>query len=305
MPEKLQQFLKHWELILFPECEIFNNKISRGKQFILFGILSFFFSFAGNILKPGGMIGFDWIQFYSQGIVPTFYPPWTQMVVKPLSWSMLIGITLAGFALAALKRAVHPISVAVAFFSLPLMWTLFLGQLEGIVLVGLLGIPWLAPLALIKPQVSIFAFGARKKYFLVVIFFLLLSLLIWGLWPIQTLNVESYYAEGRYPQNIGMGWWGLPLALITLWFSRGDMDMLMLGGTFLLPHLIPYNLLPVIPAIARLKPKPAIVAVLLSWLPMSANWIGPIGWWLGWLNIIWVWGFLAADRYNRKKLIKN
>ena len=206
--------------------------------------------------------------------------------------------------MAAIKRAIHPISIAVAFFSLPLLWTLFLGQLEGIVLLGLLGIPWLIPLALIKPQVSIFAFGATKRYFLVAIIFLLVSLLIWGLWPINTLNVESFYAEGRYPQNIGFGLRGLPIALIAMWFSRGDMDMLMLSGIFMLPHLIPYNLLPVIPAIARLKPKTAIIAVLLSWLPMTANRIGPIGWWFGWFIIIWMWGCLAFDRYSPNFLIK-
>lgn len=305
MPGKLHQFLKNWEIWLFPKCEIFNIKISPGKQFILFGILLFFFSFAGRILKPGGMIGFDWTQFYSQGIVPTFYPPWTQIIVNQLTWPFLIGLTLTGFTLAVIKRSVHPVSIAMAFFSLPLMWTLFLGQLEGIVLVGLLGIPWLAPLALVKPQVSIFAFGATKKYILVAIIFLLISILIWGLWPINTLNVESFYAEGRYPQNIGLGLWGLPIALVAIWFSRGDMDMLMLSGTFMLPHLIPYNLLPVIPAIARLNPKTAIIAVIFSWLPMAANWIGPIGWWFGWLNIIWMWGCLAYDRYSPRLLKDN
>ena len=78
MPEKLNQFLKNCEPWLFPRIEIFNIKISTGKQIILFGTLLFLFSLTGRILKPGGMIGFDWIQFYSQGIVPPFYPPWTQ-----------------------------------------------------------------------------------------------------------------------------------------------------------------------------------------------------------------------------------
>ena len=88
---------------------------------------------------------------------------------------------MAGFALASIKRAIHPVSIVAGFLSLPLLWTLFLGQLEGIVLVGLLGIPWLAPLALVKPQVAIFAFGAKKKYLLVVVVFLLITLLVWGL----------------------------------------------------------------------------------------------------------------------------
>lgn len=291
------KILKKWESTFFPEREIFNNKISTIKQLILFVILFILFSLFGIIFRPGGLIGFDWIHFYGQDIVPPFYPPWTKNVIEPLTWSLLIGLTLASFSLAALKRSVHPVSIAVTFFSLPLLWTIFLGQLEGIVLLGLLGISWLVPLALVKPQVSIFAFGATRKYFLVAILFLLFSLLVWGFWPINTLNVESFYAEGRYPQNIGLGLWGLPIALAAIWFSRGDMDMLMLGGVFLLPHLIPYNLLPVIPAIARLKPWAAIVAVLLSWLPMLANWIGSSGWWFGWFFILFCWTYLAMDRY--------
>jgi hypothetical protein len=44
------------------------------------------------------------------------------------------------------------------------LWTLFLGQLDGIALLGLIGMPWLVPLALVKPHVTIFAFAARKTY---------------------------------------------------------------------------------------------------------------------------------------------
>lgn len=298
MPIEISHILRKWESTFFPEYEIFNNKISTGKQILLFVILLILFSLFGIVFRPGGLIGFDWIHFFGQGIVPPFYPPWTEFVIKQLNWPLLIGLTLAGFSLAVFKRAVHPVSFAVTFFSLPLMWTIFLGQLEGIVLVGLLGIPLLAPLALVKPQVSIFAFGATRKYFLVAIIFLLFSLLVWGFWPINTLNVESFYTEGRYPQNIGLGIWGLPIALVAIWFSRGDMDMLMLAGVFLLPHLIPYNLLPVIPAIARLKPWAAFVAVLLSWFPMLANWIGPSGWWFGWFFVLFCWTYLAASRYS-------
>ncbi len=109
--------------------------------------------------------------------------------------------------------------------------------------------------------------------------------------------VNSYYAEGRYIQDISIGIAGVFVALPMFWFSRGDMDMLMLSGAFVTPHLIPYNMLPFTSAIARLKPIPAVIACLLSWLPFSANWLGSWGWWLGWLFVIWLWGWLAASRY--------
>jgi hypothetical protein len=193
-----------------------------------------------------------------------------------------------------------------AFFCLPVLWTIFLGQLEGLVILGLVGLPWLAPLALLKPQVSIFAFGTKKQYLATLLAVLILSSMIYGPWWLRMLNAESYYGEGRYVQNIGLGWWGLPIFLATVWFSRGDIDMLMLSGCFITPHLIPYNLMPIVPALSRLRPLSALVGLGLSWLPIiTANSQGNWGWWTGWLFPVWLWANLAAQRYpdwNKKKI---
>jgi hypothetical protein len=97
--------------------------------------------------------------------------------------------------------------------------------------------------------------------------------------------------------DISLHGYGLPLALLMFWVSRGDMDMLMLSGAFATVYLLPYNLLPVVPAIARLRPRTAVLAMLFSWLPFSANWLGPRGWWLGWAFIGLLWLSLAAARY--------
>jgi hypothetical protein len=105
---------------------------------------------------------------------------------------------------------------------------------------------------------------------------------------------ENYYGEGRLVTDISLHYFGVPLALLMFWVSRGDMDMLMLSGTFATLYLLPYNLLPVVPAIARLRPRSALVAALLSWLPVSANWLGAGGWWLGWLFIGFLWICLVA-----------
>ena len=286
---------------LFPDISIHAREIAGWLQAILFIVFTVLFTLLGRLLPLGGYIGFDWYTFYSQGRAPVFYPPWTHIIISLLSWELLIGVTLAGFSLAVIRRSKHPVSVISALLCLPLLWTIFLGQLEGIVVAGLLVMPWLAPLALIKPQVSIFAFLAKRSYLVVVILFLILTIIIWGMWPLRTLNVESFYNDGRYPQNIGLGWWALPISLVLLWFSRGDMDMLMISGCFMLPHLIPYNLLPIAPAIARLKPKASILAFIFSWLPFSANWFGPKGWWLGWIFILWLWFNIAAQRYPKSK----
>ena len=288
--------------IFFPEQNIYARNFPIYQSALLLLFFTFLFSLVGKILPANGFIGFDWVNFFGIGNIPPFYPPWTKFVVGLINWQLLIGLTLAGFAYAVIRRGIHPLSIIITFFCLPLFWTLFLGQLEALVLFGFIGIPWLAPLILLKPQVSFFSFFEKKKWLLVLLVFLVFTVLIYGFWPEIMFNVESYYQEGRYPQNIGIGFYGLPLALVMLWLSRGDMDMLMLAGTFAVSHIIPYNMLPFIPAVARLKPKQALIAAILSWLPFSANWIGPIGWWLGWLLPAWIWAHLALRRYPESKI---
>jgi hypothetical protein len=215
-----------------------------------------------------------------------------------LNWPLLVGLTLAAVSFSIFKRAQHSLSGVFALLTLPLFWTLFLGQVDGLVVLGLLALPWSAPLALFKPQVALFALGARRSYLIGALVTVIFSFVIWGFWPMRLLTAKAYYGSTGYVQDIAIGVWGIPIALVLLWFSRGDMDMLMAAGVFGTLHLIPFNLLPLTPAIARLKPPAAAMACLLSWLPLGANWLGPWGWWLGWLFVIWVWLNLAAHRYG-------
>lgn len=283
--------------VLFPEQNIYNGQWSARNQILLFLVLTVGFYFVGLVFQPNGFTGFDWVNFFSKGVIPQFYPPWGKYV-SLLGWPLMFGLSMAGIGVAIVKRAVHPISAVFAFITLPVFWTMFLGQLEGLIVVGLLALPWLTPFALLKPQISFFAFGARKSYIVAGIVWIIISILIWGFWPQKMLAIDGYYGGIRYVQDISIGWRGLIIALPLFWFSRGDIDMLMISGAFCTPHLIPYNMLPFIPAIARLKPRFAIITCLLSWLPFSANWLGPIGWWLGWLVVIWLWLALAYIRYK-------
>ncbi len=286
---------------LFPEQHIYARTIPVNQQFLLFGLFAIVFTLGASFFPADGFVGFDWVNVFAQGRISSFHPPWDYYILLLFNWPLLIGLSLAATCLAALKRARHPISLAMTLFSLPVLWTLFLGQLEGLVVLGLLALPWLTPLALMKPQISFFAFGARRSYAIGLLVVLLISFVIWGFWPARMLAVNSYYAEGRYPQDISIGWWGALIALPLFWFSRGDMDMLMLAGSFMTPHLIPYNLLPVAPALARLRPGMAVLAWFCSWLPFASNWLGPLGWWLGWLYVGLLWSNLAYDRYFAKR----
>lgn len=293
--QKLRQVLD----ILFPEQIIFARQFSIRKQVGIFWVLLVIFYSIGYFIPANGFIAFDWIHFFSTGSLPPYYPPWGELIIHFLNWPLLFGSTLAGVGLSIIKRSVHIVSAISALLALPVLWTIFLGQLEGLVVVGLLGLPWLAPLAMMKPQVSIFAFCAKRHYFFAGILWLFLAFMIWGFWSSQMIAVNTYHEEGRFVNNIAIGISGIVIALPLFWFSRGDMDMLMVSGAFMTPYLLPYNMMPFILAIARLKPALAVIACLLSWLPLSANWIGSWGWWLGWLVVVWLWGCLAWQRYHR------
>jgi hypothetical protein len=285
--------------VLFPERNIFARRWTPAQSVLLFAGCAVVFTAVGFFIPADGFIAFDWVHVFAPGKLPPFYPPWARYV-SCLTWPLLIGLSLAGIAIATLKRSVHPLSLIAVFFSLPVLWTVFLGQLEGLVVLGLLALPWLTPLALLKPQISVFAFGAKRSWLAAFFLWLVISVLLWGFWPERMFDVNSYYAEGRYVQDIAIGWIGIVIALPLFWFSRGDMDMLMIAGAFMTPHLIPYSMLPFAPAVARLKPLPAFAACIISWLPFSANWLGPAGWWLGWLYVLWLWSCLAWERYRKK-----
>ncbi len=137
------------DTIFFPELP--NRKRSMPLwQYLLFvGVGIAFFSFFGSFLSPTGLIGYDWIHFFStreQEYGLSYYPPWVQYV-SYLTWPGLVGVTFTGLALSLYQRRASLLVMVIAFFTLPALWVVFLGQIEGLIVFGLTGLPWLTPLA--------------------------------------------------------------------------------------------------------------------------------------------------------------
>jgi len=234
------------------------------------------------------LLFYDWRVFFANvETAPGHYVPWSRYVTQCLTLPLLLALTVASFAVSTVNQAKSPISAACAFLCLPLSWTLFLGQLEGIALLGLLGMPYLLPLALVKPQLTLFAAFAKRWWLVALLIVGVATALIWGNWVIATLRWQYQGSGADWPQDIGLGLWGLPLFALIVWkMPREDPYWWMLAGTFVTPRLIPYNLLPLIPVVARLPWPWALGVALTSWLPLAANWLGPCGWWLTWVSIL-------------------
>jgi hypothetical protein len=295
MPNSVLMAWKKIEPVLFPppfepvvRLPLYHYLLFLGFSTALFGLVGFFY-------VPDGFLGYDWYYYFSSGSLEhiSFYPPWI-VAVSWLPWPLFLGLTCAGVVLALIQRRATAIAIATAFLSLPMLWMLFLGQMEGLVLLGLTGLPWLTPLATVKPQISIFAFFASKRLLAVLLVWGLITLFIWGLWPLNMwafrAEWQTLYTGATQPQDISLWPWSIPVVLALLWLSRGDMDMLLLSGTFVTPHVIPYSYVLVLPAIARVPAHLALVLLLVSWLPVSANWLGSWAWYLGHLfpAILWL-----------------
>ena len=252
-----------------------------------FALLAAYWAFFAMLPLEQPSLFYDWRVFFaSPDTVPAYYPPWTRFLVQALNLPLLLALTLSTYSVAVLQKARGVASAVCAFLALPLVWTLYLGQLDGLALLGVLGLPYLAPLALIKPHVAAFALLARRTWWIVAAAVVRVTLAVWGLWPVDLFTCHAGDPAGLWPQDIALNLWGMPIFLLVVWrMPRDDPDWWMVAGATITPRLFPYNLLPLMPALARLRWPWALAAALASWLPLAANWLGPWAWHLGWVSV--------------------
>lgn len=262
---------------------------------IIGGVIIFIVLYvAGNFIPTG----FDWQIFFGAGRAPAFFVPWVHWILPFLNWSLVVALTITALGWATWKRKGTPLTLFFILASLPTMWTLFLGQLDGLALLGLLLMPLGVPLALLKPQLTTFAMFKNRQWFIAAAILGIISVLIWGWWPLNLIARTGSAWKEIQPQDISLFPWSIPFVLPLLWLSRGDDDMLMSAGSLITPLLIPYHFIVVMPSLARLSLRWQIALWILSWLPLSANWIGPLGWRFGNIFSLVLWLGLFYTRRN-------
>jgi len=213
------------------------------------------------------MLGWDWNQFFYPRQFAGLYPPWTEEILWPFSWvdwrasfSLVNSLALMTLAVATAQQARQDsrlgrlTAVVLAMLTPPIYMLLWQGNVDGLVLLGLVAMPLGVPLVLMKPTVAGWALLARRGWTLWGAAFGLISLLIWGLWPLDLLSAFDY----RNLHPLAMGWQvlGFPLAIIgaiLLCFTNADPFRLMAAGTFLAPYLQPVHFLVLVPAIGRVR----------------------------------------------------
>jgi hypothetical protein len=274
----------------------FKNKFI--KNLLLLAAIFVFFYILGFFIPQG----FDWKAYFSRGLLYPIWTPWTLDVVHFVNWPILIGITGLAIVYRTRKYSSSVLPVLLAIFSLPTMWVIYMGNLDGLVLVGLILLPIGAPLALMKPQIAAFALLAKKNSIIAGIIWGVVSLLIWGWWPLNFLKVLTPAWKVEWIQDISIFPWGILLALPLMWFSRGDEDLLMAAGSLATPHLFPYHFILLTPALARMKRPWMIATWLITWTPLLANWLGPTAWHFGNLMSIFFWCGIYFSRKQATRL---
>ncbi len=259
---------------------------------ILFGLLLVF----GERTYPD-----DWMDFYlpaskdwhNRTVYEVYNPPWLILILTPLfaigwqvGFALLATVSVIGIGWGAfvLSPDHHWVRVMLAVVNLPVLSILFLGQVDGLALIGVvIAAVWVdwrwvsggMILALIKPQLAFAAIcisfwkNPHKKHIVAVALgFGLLTLLAWGLWFADTVEISPTVNWNRafpyWPYGAVLG---LPLFAYGLY--RGEEKYGMLAMPFLVPYLGPQTFIGMIVFwVARLPLRWCWVAWLLpnSWL---------------------------------------
>jgi hypothetical protein len=314
-------------------------------------------------------VGFDYRFVFGPHKFPIFYVPWTDGLMYLLPWPAIVALTVLALIIGVQRHRGSPGTIVLALFSLPTIWVLLLGQLEGVALLGLLlmpwsvpvrllerrgrfgrrewitlalfmaatviaavilirdqgplyyevspilgkqpqiGValllllPWVVPVALLKPQLTAFAMLARKNWLITTILWVALSIVIWGFW---LPNLDARLAPGiraAQPQDVSLFPYSLLIAVPMLWLARGDAEMLMAAGALAVPTVHPYQYIVLMPALARLPLGLRLLCWLSSFLPLTANYFGPAWWLTGNIFPLLLWLCLLWQRRRQKVMI--
>lgn len=279
---------------------------------------------SGVILTPLVMqlplIGWDWQAcFGAQGsLVPptgdcyTQYPPWTFWILRPLTilpWkvglSFQLSVMLMTVAVSASQGAQRYWEAALlALLTPPVLSLLWLGQIDGLAMWGLLCFPAGMIWALTKPNITVWALFARRQWVIWAVVLGAVSLLIWGLWPVRLLAARSMVYQ--HPSAMGwgnLGWPVLVLGLLLFPFSGRDPLRLMASGALLMPFVMPYHFLMLLPALGKVCGRRRWLLWGLAWVTLVATAIDGIPKYVAWSFPVAVWIMVSPHPFDGHRAI--
>ena len=224
--------------------------------------------------------GSDWVHHWQPRFEINAYPPWIELLLFLLpGLPFLSGLTLTALLLALRLRRANHWHILAAFSAMPLFWTLWLGQIDAVPLLGLISLPWGLPLVLLKPQVAIWYVWSwwRKRpdrwlIALVGVAFLGSTLLIWGWWPGRFSAPAAYRTV--YDLSAWRLHWILGATALLGALLESDPDRAMALGALAAPYIQGASYFVLLPTLARLSGWPLLVVWLTSWAGTAALFFG-------------------------------
>jgi len=236
---------------------------------------------------------YDWITYYwpqtlsPLQVIPGIYTlPWFYILLQPLrivyQYPALVIIQL--ISLFIILKLIKKIQIPkwrsyLVFSSAPVIWNVFMGQIDGILLAAYLTIPAISAfLFLCKPQINLgAAYIAYKKQPIIVsvilVFLVVSAWLIWR-WPFVIQETENLAKSiwHWFPPILASGWnwslWPWGFLLLPFWLrSKND------SGLAISPFLFPYAGLQSLigPMIFAAKHFPTW-ALILTWILLWLRW---------------------------------
>lgn len=203
----------------------------------------------------------------------TFNPPWLFLILHPIATlppRVGAGILMfISFVIIALYVR-SPLKIFFVALSAPMIVLLTLGNIDGLVILGLMFPYWMSlPFLMIKPQGVFLAAVKRLSFWSIcfVIFFLLFSVFVWGLWwqDISNLStpVSAEYNLSAFPYSVVPG-----LLLLVLGLRKNSDALLCFASLCFSPYFMITSLLPAVAASLRETRDKKIwfVIVIGSWI---------------------------------------
>ncbi len=229
---------------------------------------------------------YDWlIYFWPQLQNPwtvhygIFNLPWLFVLLQPLRWlgpygSVIIVEFVALLVIIKLGNILRlsPIPLLMVIFSPPVLWHIFAGQIDGLLMLAYLLPPYLSVgFVLSKPQpnlgAGIQAIRRQPLSLLVIIFLLGTAWVIWG-WPFSIKGVESMGVLFTFANRWNWSYWPLGIIAAPLLFVQDKRGRLLVS-----PFMFPY-------AGVNSLIGPMLVAATLPmriflpfWVAMWARWL--------------------------------
>ncbi len=181
-----------------------------------------------------------------------YYPPWVLGLLiipglLPFTWGFAL-IRALSFILAlviAWRFWINPIKQALILLSPPMLYILLHGQIDVLVLAGMILLPpsWWLIGSITKPQVTLaFLFAIPGKDWpravLIAVMVGVISFIIFGPWPLALLNQPKDVLY--FGHNIWGGLWPytLPVGLALVFFAakKEDLRFIMAASPFFMPY---------------------------------------------------------------------